>query len=503
MRTNGESDVGRFRAAVALRLGLQFDESKVGFLAEVLHRRLDASGDSSAPYLARMESPSSQREELGELAKELTVTETYFFRHLEQFRAFAEIALPDRLSAGSAAQHVRVLSAGCASGEEPYSLAILALDSGLPPGWTLSIRAVDMNAAMLEKAARARFSAWSLRETPEEIRRRWFISQGREFALEPAIRHAVEFELRNLAREDPELWQPNSYDVIFCRNVMMYFTPESMRALIARITEALAPGGYLFLGHAETLRGHTKDFHLRHTHGTFYYQRKESLQRAPSVTPFAESWPSEPTLPAATEAWAATWIETIQHTVRRVEELTKETPPSATPPVARPRADLCLALELLRTERFEEALLLLGDLSPASAQDPDALLLRATLLTQAGKTAVAADVCAQLLQLDEFNAGAHYLLALCREGEHDQSGALEHDHLAVYLDPSFAMPHLHMGLIARRGGDTEAARQELAEAFHLLRNEDAARLLLFGGGFSRDALVALCSRELEGLGGRR
>jgi chemotaxis protein methyltransferase CheR len=499
--TDGDSDVGRFRAAVALRLGLDFNESKLAFLSDVLRRRLDACGDAPAPYLDRMESPRVQVEELRALAKELTVTETYFFRHAEQLRAFVEVALPDRLTAGPPARQMRVLSAGCASGEEPYSLAILARDGGLKPVWNVSIRAVDMNPAMLEKAALGCFSTWSLRETPPEIRLRWFTPRGREFILDRAIRDAVTFELRNLSQVDPVLWEPETYDVVFCRNMMMYFTAENMQALIARATQALVPGGYLFLGHAETLRGLSQDFHLRNTNGTFYYQRKGTLQRVRSIAPTAKSvWSESTSLPAA-EGWATTWIETVQHMSRRVQALTEAPLPADAPAPAETssRADLCLALELLRTEHFEEALVLLGALPLHSALDPDVLLLRAVLLTHGGKIAAASKVCAQLLQLDEFNPGAHYVLALCREGEGDQKGALQHDQLAAYLDPTFAMPHLHLGLLARRGGDAEMARRELREAFHLLKQEDASRLLLFGGGFSRDALVALCSRELDQL----
>ena len=84
------------------------------------------------------------------------------------------------------------------------------------------------------------------------------------------------FQEVNLAEENAELWAPGRYDVIFCRNVLMYFTPDNAQALVARLTRSLAPGGHLFLGHAETLRGLSNDYHLRHTHGTFYYQRKNT-----------------------------------------------------------------------------------------------------------------------------------------------------------------------------------------------------------------------------------
>ena len=101
-----------------------------------------------------------------------------------------------------------------------------------------------------------------------------------------------------------------------------------------------------------------------------------------------------------------------------------------------------------------------------------------------------------------MNAGAHYLLALCREGAGDSSAAAERDQVATYLDPAFAMPRLHLGLLARRKGDRERAREELGQALLLLQREDASRLLLFGGGFGREALSALCRAEILACGGR-
>jgi len=106
----------------------------------------------------------------------------------------------------------------------------------------------------------------------------------------------------------------------------------------------------------------------------------------------------------------------------------------------------------------------------------------------------------QLLECDELNSGAHYLLALCRESAGDSQGALEHDRAAVYLDPSFAMPRLHLGLMARRAGDAQTAHRELGQALVLLKREDTSRLLLFGSGFGRDALIALCLAELKSGG---
>lgn len=116
-------EVQRFREIIARRLGLQFDDGKLGFLTDVLWRRLDAGGRGGADYLADLERGPTGAEIDG-LALELTVSETYFFRNIDQFRAFSERVVPERMEARSAARVLRVLSAGCATGEEPYTVAI-------------------------------------------------------------------------------------------------------------------------------------------------------------------------------------------------------------------------------------------------------------------------------------------------------------------------------------------------------------------------------------------
>src|SRR6185295_14630146 len=121
------------------------------------------------------------------------------------------------------------------------------------------------------------------------------------------------------------------------------------------------------------------------------------------------------------------------------------------------RFDLAVPLDLLQRERFDEALVAVQSLPSEAERDADVLLLSAVLLTHGGQLAQAETVCRRLLDLDELNAGAHYVLALCREGSGDSRGAADHDQVAVYLDPGFAMPRLHLGLMARRAGEREVA----------------------------------------------
>jgi chemotaxis protein methyltransferase CheR len=499
-------DLERFRTAISARLGLYFDEGKCSFLAELLGRRFEASGQDPGAYLSRLETQRSS-EELGSLARELTVPETYFFRNVDQYRALQEIVLPERLARQATDRRLRLLSLGCASGEEAYSLAMLVRDTlGDAPG-DVSILAADVNPAMIAKARLGRFSAWALRETPERDRQRWFRVDGRDFVLDDALRASVRFEERNLVEDDPQFWQHGTYDVVFCRNVIMYFAPEQAQGLVDRIARALRPGGYLFLGHAETLRGLSTDFHLRHTHSTFYYQRKDGVGHGSLASSPVSASRSAPSVALAElAADAETWVDAIRRASERVAALTESRQAErvghgSKAALGTPAWDLGLVLELLRKERFAEALAIVDALPPESSRDGDVLLLRAVLLAHGGQFTNAEDACRRLLEVDELSAGAHYLLALCREGTGDRAAATYHDQVAAYLDPGFAMPRLHLGLLARRAGEVVAARRELGHALVLLQREDVSRLLLFGGGFGREALVALCGAELLRCGG--
>jgi chemotaxis protein methyltransferase CheR len=292
--------------------------------------------------------------------------------------------------------------------------------------------------------------------------------------------------------------------VIFCRNVLMYFAPEQVRAAIARMAASLAPGGYLFLGHAETLRGVSDDFQLRHTHDTFYYRRKTHLRPAQSQPDSIKSNATVGVTSVVSPALATTaWVDTIRQASERISALVPATNRKNSPTQSHAMAwQLAPALDLLRHERFNEALAHVHRRPPEAEGDTDVLLVKAVLLAQDGQLAAAEETCQRLLLLDGLNAGAHYVLALCREHAGERRRAMEYDRLAAHLDPAFAMPRLHRGLLARQAGERDEARRELAQALLLLKREDVSRLLLFGGGFSRDALIALCQSAAAECGGR-
>jgi chemotaxis protein methyltransferase CheR len=471
--------VGRFRSVLEQRLGWAFEPSRLGHLLEVLEARASLHGGDRLAYVGYLEkAPAS--DELRALARNLTVTETYFFRNRQQFIALRHILRSEY--AGPHQRQVRMLSAGCASGEEPYSLAVLqreALADSQP-----SVVGIDINVAALERARLGRFSAWSVRDTEKERLERWFERAGNDFVIAEPIRRSVRFAEGNLMVENAELLGRQSYDVIFCRNVLMYFSQENSRRVVERLARALVPGGYLFLGSAETLRGVSDDFQLCHSHDAFYYRRQE---RAPRE--------------AISDAGTASWAESIDRAAARIAALgsAERAAPAApvSPDPAPPSAtDLEVALQLLQREQFAEALEHLRGALSHQASNPDVLLLEAVLLASMGQLPAAEQACQRLLASDELSAGAHYVLALCAAAKGGLEAAVHHDRIATYLAPEFAMPRLHMGLLLRRAGDRAASRQELTRARTLLEREDAQRLALFGGGFSRRALLALCAAEL-------
>ncbi|GAB7037006.1 MULTISPECIES: protein-glutamate O-methyltransferase CheR [Catenuloplanes] len=458
-------DLHRLRALLAERLGMTFDEKRDDLLTEVLRTRAERHRMSERDYLDRL-TADPERAELRALAEALTINETYFFRNIEQFHALAEEAIPERLKARASVRALRLLSVGCSSGEEPYTLAAVTAER-VPPDWHVSIVGLDINRAVLRRAATGRYGSWSLRETPASIRQRWFHPRDGGVEVDERLRARVHFVEHNVVNDDPVLWAHQSYDVIFCRNMLMYLTDEVRRGTIARITRALAPGGYLFLGHTDSLGSRPEGLEVRHTHGTFYYRRT-----APAAAP----------QPAGTAPAPVTRAQ------------------PAPPPTTSPMREYERALLLLRDERFQEALTAVESITEPESRLPRVRVLRGALLAHAGDTGRAAALCERLVAEDGLNADAHYVIGVCHEGDASPATAGRHHQLAAYLDPGFAMPRMRLGMLAKQTGDRQTAARELDRAVTLLRGETDERILLFGGGFGRQSLIALCRSELQAVG---
>jgi chemotaxis protein methyltransferase CheR len=513
----GLSEAGllRFAELIEARLGLRFDSSSLEELTVILRARMRALRCAATDaYLQRLEAAESMNEELRELAAKLTTGETYFFRSPEQFTVFTGVALP-RLVRTQPARQIRILSAGCATGEEPYSLAMTLRELGESAPAHFSIVGLDVNPESIAKARRARYSAWSMRSMPPGCLKRYFRRERNQFLLDERVRAMVRFEERNLALEDYDFWRPCSFDLIFCRNVTMYLSVRALGEVVARFARVLTPDGFLFLSHAEPLRGLSQAFQVEHAHGAYYYVLRDpnpSLARKIAVpAPGSSTSNTVPmlasprtrdslvtaALPASVrdaECSSASFINSPSPALRVSEAIA---PLPGLKGGAELQPSLSRSAALMEAERFDEALATLEALPPESRDDPDVLLLMAIILMELGKLEGAAQVCATLIVLNDLNATAHYLNALCHEQSGRRPEAVESYHLGVYLDREFSLPHLRLGLIFRREGDFRSARRELQNAAILLEREDPARIALFGGGFSRGTLINLCASELR------
>lgn len=463
-------DTQRFTALLAERLGLHPEGLPQGQLAAVLATRLAARGCADwHAYQTLLQDPQRADAELTALAAEFAVGETYFFRGQEHWQALFQQVLPTLL-AQTGGRRLRLLSAGCASGEEPYTAALLLREWRPDLLDAVEIVGLDASAPLLAKARRGEYSAWSLRSTSAVIKTKYFRQTGFRFELAEDVRRSVRFEHRNLLRDDPLFWHAGAFDVILCRNVFIYFTPPAMAETVARFSNALSAGGFLFLGHAETLRGVSRDYHLRDHDDAFYYQRCapnevvepdllfELWRDARHQTETAEfDYPADDS-----------WFEVSQRVAARVAAIADRRPHHS------PHA-----------------------LPSRTPEDRDTLLGQTVALVEHGDIDGAETRCRRLLALDEFDAAAHYLLALCSERAGDDADAEVRLQAAIYLDARFAMAHLQLGRLQRRRNRPAAAERHFRAALRLLPGEDGARLALLGGGLAREALLDICRGELQ------
>ncbi|MDZ7372338.1 MAG: protein-glutamate O-methyltransferase CheR [candidate division KSB1 bacterium] len=258
--------------------GMYFSEQRRFFLESRCRRRMNALGmHSYQDYLQLVRDPRQRRGELQLLLDEITVNETSFFRNQAQFEALKHIFLPEiaRRKGRIGFRRLKIWSAGCSSGEEPYSLAIVVheLASTILAGWQVEIVATDINHAVLEKARKGLYTPYSFRNTPPEIINRYFQKLDHEaYQLSPQIMQMVQFRHMNLM-DDMAMLFMKGYDIIFCRNVLIYFDLPAKKRVTQHFYNALLDEGYLFVGHSESLFGVNDQFKMVQYPGGLAYKK--------------------------------------------------------------------------------------------------------------------------------------------------------------------------------------------------------------------------------------
>lgn len=258
--------------------GLHFGPESRFLLEKRVGRRLrELELTSFAAYRYLLRSSAGSEGEMARLIDDLTTNETYFFRERRQLRALVEEILPElclRRPEGSRAP-INIWSAGCSSGEEPYSIVMLALEAGFVPGVDFHVYASDISHKMLKKARQGLYREASFRETEPALRERYFSEKDGLWRVADSVKQHVDFIHVNLLdRSRSSLL--GSMDVILCRNVIIYFDLETKKRVIDTFYEKLRPGGHLLLGHSESLINLSTSFELRHLSSDLVYRRPQA-----------------------------------------------------------------------------------------------------------------------------------------------------------------------------------------------------------------------------------
>jgi chemotaxis protein methyltransferase CheR len=466
-----ETDFERVRDLLSRTAGLVFDECRRDSLAYSLGERVSARGLSDVDgYLALL---ARDVDELQALLNEVTIQETHFFRNPPQFRALRQHVLPQLIRrAATGSRTLRVWSAGCSTGEEPYSVAMLIRELlPLTDGWDVKVIATDVSTRALEAARAGRYGARALLAAPPDDVARWFVKSGDSYVVRPEVRDLVEFRHHNLVTEPAPFGPDEPIDLLLCRNVTIYFSRDTTRRLMTQFHAALSDGGYLFLGHSETLWQVNDEFRLVTLGDAFVYRRDAPGSERRSVLPDRRT--GDDGLPADGER------RVVKGDRRsKWEALTK----ARTLPFPRaPRPS------------FPEP----EPVPVAAAADPVAGV---RVALREGRYADAASLAAGVAAADPMRADAYYLHGLALANEGRDSDALVELRKAVYVDPLAGFAHFLLGGVLARLGDAQgAARSYRAAAETLGRNSDDHRAAELGGR-SVGELVDLCWQL---AGGRR
>ena len=288
-----EAEQKLLQAFIYEECGMFFDERRIHFLQDRLQRRLKATGlDTFYSYYRLLQSKEG-KSELTTLLENLTINETSFFRNKPQLDLFHKVILEELLQRKQQRRDftLRIWSAGCSTGQEPYTIAMLVCDAlayyylrhplpfempvpkpMVPPPWKVEILASDISYSSLRTAQEASYSDLQMEPVDYGCRLRYFDKLGARYVLKKSVKELVHFDFHNLKTE----FLPQRNDVIFCRNVMIYFDEAEQKRLIDKFYRCLNPEGYLFVGHAESLFGLTDKFRMIHQNNGTAYQRIEA-----------------------------------------------------------------------------------------------------------------------------------------------------------------------------------------------------------------------------------
>ncbi|MEX2182613.1 MAG: CheR family methyltransferase [Gemmatimonadaceae bacterium] len=478
------------------RTGLVFGATRRSAFDEALSAAMRrATANDPEVYLDRL---SNEPALLDDLVADITVGETYFFREPQQLAVFRNSVLPALVSERATGEPLRVWSAGCASGEEPYTLAIILHEQQLAQ--PAHIIGTDLSRAALAQARRARYTRWSLRGVSSEVTKTYFKQAGDRFILAPKIREAVDFRYLNLAEDSyPSLptgiWGMN---LILCRNVLIYFDAETVARVARRLLDALSDDGWLLLGASDPVLSDLVPCDVVVTEAGLAYRRRGRRAVRLGAGPASRSAAiSTPALPAFPE-------------VERFEP--QSSPPLAPPfPEAAPEAaPPAVAVALAAADGVAEALVayaardyvraaeLAGGLVQRGNADPALQVVLVRALANRGELDAAGRACAAALDVQRTSAELTYLHAVLLSEAGRYSDAAVAARRALYLDGGFVAAHLALGGALARLGEIDGAKRAYRNAERLLNGMSPTETVPSSDGelAGRLAEIARLQRQL-------
>lgn len=269
-----ESTFKNLRDLIYEQTGIHFQENKKYLLESRLQPRLRARQcQTFGDYLNFLKFDSFRDGEFAELYTVITTNETYFFRDDAQLDTFMTVIIPAVMKRNSATRQLRIWSAACSTGDEPYTLALLLRDYAPLANWSIDILASDISENVLDVARKGVYRAHSLRKVPPAIRAKYFVGDSEEFTLVPHVKSLVRFMNLNLY-DRQRLKLIRGIDVVLCRNCLIYFDHKAKDQIITDLRDALRPEGYLIIGFSETLHDHSGSFHAVHAGRSVVYQKR-------------------------------------------------------------------------------------------------------------------------------------------------------------------------------------------------------------------------------------
>jgi chemotaxis protein methyltransferase CheR len=407
-------------------------------------------------------SPTQKQIEI--LASHLTVGETYFFRERRAFEILEKSILPGLIDARRKTEkRLRFWSAGCSTGEEPYSLAIL-LDKLIPDlkDWNVTILATDINTGAIRKAEEGIYSDWSFRDNPPWFKEHYFEKvDGNHHRLLPRIRKMVAFSYLNLSEDHYPALQSNTnaMDFIFCRNVLMYFAPGQIGLTVERFYRSLLDGGCLIVSPVETaLLTHSPFVTVRSQDSTFY---KKDLHKTKTLQKVAEhvekgSIPCPPLPPVTAKRHRPG--KSSRHT--GLAEFKKPGKAERTPYEE--------AAILYRNGQYQEAEERLRKLLSNGGRNQESCILFTKVLANQGKLDEARGCCEEAILADKCNARLYYLLATILEEQKQGDEAGASLKRALYLDRNFVLAHFSLANLSLRVGKKAEARKHFGHTAEIL-----------------------------------